>query len=159
MLITAIVQSFYTLNSSTHRIDRDLQLGGMTFFMAISFLPIPILAFVLTTRRRCGKIQRFGSGGWAAKFTIIFAAAFFLCLGAAFRAGTMYKEPRSKKDPAWYNSKACLYVFDFTLEILVVYTYLIGRVDLRFYVPERHAPGQEKDSENANVQALRGSVG
>lgn len=135
MLITSIVQSFYTLNSNTHRIDRDLQLGGMTFFMAISFLPFPILAYVLVTRRNCYGIQRFGTGGWPMKFTIVAGAAFFLCLGASFRAGTMYKQPQPKEYPAWYDDKACLYVFDFTLEIIVVYIYLIGRVDLRFYVP------------------------
>ena len=123
--------------------------------MAISFLPFPILAFVLTTRRSRDKIQRFGSGSWAAKFTIVLTAATFLCLGAAFGAGTMYKEPRPKEYPAWYDDKACLYVFDFTLEILVVYTYLIGRVDLRFHIPGHHVPCQEKESENSNVQTLR----
>ncbi|EDO03176.1 hypothetical protein SS1G_05656 [Sclerotinia sclerotiorum 1980 UF-70] len=49
-------------------------------------------------------------------------------------AGTAYK-PREIDDPAWYHSKACFYIFDFGIEIVVLYVYAAMRVDRRFIVP------------------------
>ncbi|KAL2004012.1 hypothetical protein VTN02DRAFT_1075 [Thermoascus thermophilus] len=136
MLITVTVQSFYTLNRNTHRIDRDIQLYGSTYFAAISFLPFPILAYVVLAPRKGGRIDHFGTGRWRTKILIVCAAGFLLCLGASFRAGTSFKTPRPADNPAWYHHKACFYIFNFTLELLVVYIYLLGRVDQRFYVPD-----------------------
>src|SRR5699024_6752851 len=134
MVITVTVQSFYTLNNNTRRIDRDIQLYGSTYFTVFSFLPLPILAFVLFVPRRSGqRFDNFGEGSWAAKASVIATAAFCLCLGAAFRTGTTYKDPRPMNDPAWYHHKACFYVFNFGLEAFVVYLYLFSRVDKRLY--------------------------
>lgn len=44
--------------------------------------------------------------------------------------------PRPATNPPWYDSKACFYCFNFTIEIFVIFTYLIGRIDRRFYVPD-----------------------
>lgn len=152
MLITVVVQSFYTLNPNTHRIDRDIQLYGQSYFLMFSFLPFAILAYTLLAPRRNGEpIDHFGKGSWTAKFLVVGVTSFLLCLGATFRAATNYKSPRPLNDPAWYDSKACFYVFNFTLEILVVYIYLLGRVDQRFYVPDgsskvRHYVGLPEES-------------
>lgn len=135
MLITAVVQSFYTLNKNTKRIDRDIQLYGQTFYAIIAFLPFPLvlggLAIPRTTR-----IEKFGSGRFRSKIYILLLSSALLTLGAAFRVGINYKTPRPRNDPAWYHSKACFYIFNFTVEIIVVYLYVALRVDTRFYVPD-----------------------
>lgn len=136
MLITVTVQSFYTLNNNTRRIDRDIQLYGSTYFTAISFLPFPILAYVVLAPRKGERIDNFGTGSWRSKILILCVTSFLLCLGASFRAGTSFKTPRPANNPAWYHHKACFYIFNFTLELLIVYIYLLGRVDQRFYVPD-----------------------
>jgi len=59
-----------------------------------------------------------------------------LCLGASFRAATNYKNPRPRDDPAWYDAKWCFYFFNFTVEIVVVFLYIVLRVDRRFHIPD-----------------------
>ena len=50
--------------------------------------------------------------------------------------------PRPREDPAWYQSKACFYVFNFVVEIIVIFLYVAVRVDQRFWVPNNsHAAG------------------
>lgn len=43
--------------------------------------------------------------------------------------------PRPRNDPAWYHSQACFYIFNFGIEIIVVYLYVLVRVDRRFHIP------------------------
>lgn len=135
MVITVVVQSLYTLNDNTHRIDRDVQLAGTTYFAVISFLPIPIVILVLLFSHG-RQIESFGSGSWYAKGFTVLLSGILLCLGASFRAGTLYRPLRPVTDPAWYQSKACFYVFDFALDWLVVMVFLLARVDKRFWVPD-----------------------
>jgi hypothetical protein len=135
MLITVVVQSFYTLNPNTRRIDHDVQFYGLAYFVMFSFLPLPILAYSLLAPRG-EQIDHFGRGSWSAKFVIVGVAGVLLCLGASFRAATTYMSPRPLNNPPWYDDKACFYVFNFTIEIIVVYLFLLGRVDQRFYVPD-----------------------
>ena len=134
MLITSVVQSFYTLNANTHRIDRDILLYGGTVFMVISFLPIPLVLIGLVLPRTT-RLEKFGSGRFRSKIAILVAAPVTLCLGASFRAGTNYMTPRPIAHPAWYHSKACFYLFNFTVEVIVVLLYVAVRVDRRFWVP------------------------
>ncbi|KAJ9249913.1 hypothetical protein DTO207G8_6393 [Paecilomyces variotii] len=137
MLITVTVQSFYTLNTNTRRIDRDVQLYGSTYFMTVSFLPFVIIAYILLAPRSdTQRIEKFGKGRWRTKIRLLCATTFLLCLGASFRCGTSYKNPRPATDPAWYQHKACFYIFNFGVEICTVYIYLFGRFDQRFYVPD-----------------------
>lgn len=134
MVITATVQSFYTLNPHIKRIDRDLQLTASTYLLFISFLPIPMVVFGLIVPRKT-RLEKFGSGRWRSKITILLASAFLLCLGAAFRSATAYKNPRPRNDPAWYHAKWCFYFFNFVIETIVIYLYLLVRVDRRFHIP------------------------
>ncbi|KAI9803388.1 MAG: hypothetical protein M1833_000907 [Piccolia ochrophora] len=134
MLITCTVQSFYTLNRNTRRIDRDVQLYGQTWFTIAAFLPLPLIFAALVVPRQT-RVEKFGSGRWRSKIVILLTAAVLLTLGSAFRAGTNYRTPRPRADPAWYHSKACFYIFNFVVEILVVALYAVVRVDLRFHVP------------------------
>lgn len=139
-IITVVVQSFYTLDSNIHRIDLDVQHVVGIYFAFISFLPIPLVVLrVILTKK--SPTEKFGEGHFRTKiFTLIFTS-FILCLGASFRAGILFY-PRPRNDPAWYHSKACFYLFNFTIEIIVVFLYAVIRVDKRFHVPNgSHGPG------------------
>ncbi|KIW21387.1 hypothetical protein PV08_01967 [Exophiala spinifera] len=135
MVISAIVQSFYTLSPNIHRIDRDLQITASTYLLFISFLPIPMVVCGLIVPRKT-RLEKFGTGRWRTKVAILLASSMLLCLGASFRSATTYKNPRPRDDPAWYDAKWCFYFFNFTVEIIVIFLYLILRVDRRFHVPD-----------------------
>ena len=141
MVITTVIQQFYTPNANTHRIDRDIVLYGGTFYAFVSFLPIPITLISLAIPRK-GRTQKFGEGRFRNKIYILLLAAALLCLGASFRVGTNYKTPRPKNDPPGYYSKACFYIFNFVVEIIVILLYVVVRVDKRFWIPNgSHAAG------------------
>ncbi len=136
MLITAVIQSFYTLNGNTKRIDRDIQLYGQTFYAIISFLPIPlvIIGFIIPRKQNP---EKFGIGRWRHKISILLVSTVLLCLGASFRVGANYAGgTRPASDPAGYQSKACFYLFNFTVEVAVITLYIVVRVDKRFHVPD-----------------------
>ena len=136
-LIISVIQSFYSLNDNTKRIDRDILLYGQTFYSVISFLPIPMVLAALVLPRTT-RTEKFGHGRFRTKIAILMFTSFLLCLGASFRAGVNYAGgERPATDPAPYQSKACFYIFQFTVEIIVIYLYIIIRVDKRFYVPDK----------------------
>ena len=147
MVITATVQSFYTLDLNIKRIDRDLQLAAATYLMFIAFLPIPMVVLGLVVPRKT-RVEKFGLGRWRTKIAILLTSSTLLCLGAAFRCGTSYKDPRPRNDPAWYHAKWCFYFFNFTVEICVVYLFLFLRVDRRFHIPN----GSKGPGDYANNQ-------
>jgi len=134
MVITVTVQSFYTLDLNIKRIDRDLQLVATTYFTFISFLPIPMVVLGLIIPRKT-RVEKFGTGRWRSKVTILLTSATLLCLGAAFRTGTSFGAPRPSNDPAWYQARWCFYFFNITVEVAVVYLYIVLRVDRRFHIP------------------------
>jgi hypothetical protein len=155
MVITCVIQSSYTLNANTLRIDRDIQLYGQTYFSIISFLPLPLVLLVLLSPNR-KRIQEVGSGSWVVKVFIVGLVSCLLCLGASFRAGTSWMSPRPVTRPAWYHSKACFYIFNFTIDFLVVVIFFVARVDQRFWVPNgsskvRHYRRDEGSEENAQA--------
>lgn len=135
VLITSVVQNFYTLRPRTKFIDRALQLYGSTLFAVISSLPIVIVLLVLATSRG-RRPEKFGTGRMSYKIAILLTGSALVSLGAWYRCGTAWLTPvpRSQPLPAYY-SKACFYMFNFAVEILTVYLYAITRVDLRFHVP------------------------
>jgi hypothetical protein len=135
IVITGTVQSFYTLRPRTRTIDRDLQLYGSTLFAIISFLPIVILAVALAIPRRSGP-EKFGQGRLRTKIIVLFIGSFLVSLGAVFRCATSWEKPVPMSRPRpEYFSKACFYIFNFAVEITVVYLYAAMRIDRRFHVP------------------------
>ncbi|KAJ5256841.1 Protein of unknown function DUF3112 [Penicillium angulare] len=161
MMITTVIQSMYTLNTNIQRIDRDIQLYGVTYFAIVSFLPVPIVLAVLLFSR--GKrIEEFGSGSWSAKVLIVLTASVLLCLGASFRAETTWMPAHLATSPPWYDHKACFYVFDFGIDISVVLLFLFTRVDRRFWVPNGsskvrtyyHDGAEEKNTAPAAAQVV-----
>jgi hypothetical protein len=145
--ITAIVQSFYTLRPRTHFIDRALQLYGTTFLAVIAFLPLPILiiAFAVPQQQRR---DAFGVGALRTNVAILLMGTVLVCLGASYRAGTMWLTPVPKREPLPdYYHKAAFYTVNFGVEIFTVYLYAIARVDRRFHIPDgARGPGSYSQS-------------
>ncbi|OHE92272.1 hypothetical protein CORC01_12441 [Colletotrichum orchidophilum] len=141
MTITITIISFYTRNPSTLHTARIIQLLSGTSLAALAFLPIPILIATLLAPRR-SLHEPFGKGSLRTKLILVFFTATLLSLGAGFRVGVSYTTPRPASDPAWYHQKACYYVFNYVIELIVVYTYALNRCDRRFHIPNgSSAPG------------------
>ncbi|POS77378.1 hypothetical protein DHEL01_v204230 [Diaporthe helianthi] len=136
MVITATVHSFFTLDPTARRIDRDIQLFVGTFLAVLSFLPVPVTLITLVAPRACPRPEKFGQGRQRTKIGLLLFTSTILALGAGFRIGVNFTTPRPAADPAWYHSKACFYCFNFVIELLVVYTYAIARFDRRYHVPD-----------------------
>jgi hypothetical protein len=133
-LITAVIQTFFTLSTNTRRIDHDIQLVGTTYFAVYAFMPIPMVLIALVIPRKA-RLEKFGSGRFRSKIAILLVATALLTLGAGFRSGGLYVAyPRDH--PAWYQSKACFYLFNFTIDITVLLLFVVLRIDQRFHVPD-----------------------
>jgi hypothetical protein len=140
MVITVTVQSFFTLDVATRLADRDVQLFASTFLATLAFLPIPIVAIAWLVPR-ASRVEKFGEGRFRTKIRLLLFTSALLTLGAGFRTGAAFA-PRPITSPAWYHSQACYYIFNYGLELIVVYTYALARFDRRFHVPDgSSAPG------------------
>ena len=152
-LIAGVIVQFYVLDGENAALI--IQKFGSTLFAATAFLPIPIVIVSSLARlhphiRKTKTIDKFGEGSMRAKIAIVLVSAFFLTLGAAFRAATTLIEPiplrtGSPPRPAprpGYLSKAAFYVFNFLIEICITLFWLAIRIDKRFYIPDgAHGPG------------------
>ena len=134
VLIALTVVTFYTLDPSLRMVARDLQWYGQSVFLFICVLPLPLLAGNFLIKRKQA-LDKFGSGRHRTKVAVLASSAALLTLGAAFRTGTNFLPPRPREDPAWYQSKACFWVFYFAIEVVVIWLYVAVRVDRRFHVP------------------------
>ncbi|KAK1855339.1 hypothetical protein CCHR01_01960 [Colletotrichum chrysophilum] len=158
MTIVPTVLTFYTLDASVRQKARQIQLFSGTYLALLAFLPIPIVGLAAAFPKS-GKPEPFGSGSLRTKMVLVLGTAALLTLGAGFRIGVNFTTPRLASNPAWYHQKACYYVFNYVLEIIVVYTYTLSRFDRRFYVPNgAKGPGdyaagftmQHAESQNTN---------
>lgn len=155
MVITATVDSFFTLDANTRRIDRDIQLFSGTFLTVLAFLPIPITLLAVITPR-AHRPEKFGQGRQRTKIWLLLFTATILTLGAGFRIGVNFTTPRPASDPAWYHSKACFYCFNFVIELTVVYSYAITRFDRRYHVPNgSRGPGHYSGERVDGSKGLR----
>lgn len=140
MVISASVSLFFTLSLTERERDRVIQLFAGTFLAAVAFLPIPVVLASLLAPRNT-RVEKFGQGRFRTKIALLTSTALALTVGAGFRVGTGFAAPPASR-PAWFDSKACFYAFNFGLEFLVVFAYAVARVDRRFYVPNgSFAPG------------------
>ncbi|GKT59331.1 family C-like G-protein-coupled receptor protein [Colletotrichum tofieldiae] len=132
--VTALTVSFYTLVPEHLHDCRIVQLFTSTTLALIAFLPIPILlcaAFYPGLRRP----EPFGYGSLTTKIILVLATATLLTIGAAYRCAVNYAV-RPVWFPGWWHHKACYYVFNYDLELVVVFAYALMRFDLRFHVPD-----------------------
>lgn len=165
--ITAVVQNFYTLRPRTKFIDHALQLYGQTFLAVISSLPILIVGLALALPRKT-PLEKFGHGKHSTKIAVLLTGTTLVTLGTWYRCGTSWQTPVPRSQPLpGYFAKPCFYIFNFGVEILLLYLYAIMRMDLRFHVPNgAKGPGDyaittaveldEERGEEASTKALRG---
>jgi hypothetical protein len=164
--ITSVVQNFYTLRPRTKFIDRALLLYGQTFFAVVSSLPILIVGLALALPHRT-RPEKFGAGKMSIKITVLLAGSTLATLGAWYRCGTSWQTPilQSQPMPAYF-AKAAFYVFNFGVEILILYFYALMRVDIRFHVPNgakgagsytlgAAEKGDEEEGDSTSMKALR----
>lgn len=140
MVISASISLFFTLSPASRARDRDVQLFAGTCLAVVAFLPIPVALASLAVPRRT-RVEKFGQGRFRTKMRLLLCSASLLTLGAGFRMGAAFAAP-PVSSPAWFDSKACFYAFNFGLEFLVVFAYAVARFDRRFHVPNgSYAPG------------------
>lgn len=138
MVITATIYLHYTLDMHKLGQCRDILLVGGTYMAWFSFLPFPVLALTLFLPRRSSSFpaEEIGTtGSFNSKLLIVGTAALLLCAGASFRDATNFLPQRLASNPHTIQNKPCFYIFNFTVEILVLYMFLITRIDRRFWVP------------------------
>jgi hypothetical protein len=155
-VITCFVQSLYTLDPYKRQVDHAFTLYAGTFFLVAAFFPVPFvgviyLAFGAKRKEGGGRVpvqdndkttdhtiqpQRPRMAGSVTRGScVLVAGALLLTLGAGFRTGVAYAPARPAADAAWFDSKACFYLFNFATELGVIYLYAVTRVDRTFYVP------------------------
>jgi hypothetical protein len=133
-VITSVVISFYTLNTHTRTICRDIQLAALTYVLLFTCLPIFHMVAVISFPKSDDE-ELFGEGSMRSKSMIVSASSALCILIAGFKTGTSWSPAPPLTDPAWYDSKASFYIFDFTIEILILSLLTFSRIDKRFFIP------------------------
>ncbi|KNG91380.1 hypothetical protein ANOM_000420 [Aspergillus nomiae NRRL 13137] len=134
MVITSTVVSLYTLNMHTRSQCRDVQLAAITYLLIFTCLPLVqvSIAFILP---RSPQEDPFGQGRTTTKAIIVIISSCLCILIAGFKAGANWSPPQPVTNPPWYDSKACFYVFNFVLEIMILSLLTFSRFDRRFHIP------------------------
>lgn len=143
MVLVVESQSFLAISASILRIDRDIELFVLTWYLFVALVPLLVVLLALGLPRS-SYIDKFGSGRFRWKYAILTASSSLLILSAGWRCGTGFAYPlRQPARRPWYFSSACYYVFVPMLEIMVLILYLAVRIDQRFHVPDGAAgPGE-----------------
>ncbi|KAF7554810.1 hypothetical protein G7Z17_g2663 [Cylindrodendrum hubeiense] len=150
MMIIVMIYSFYTLDASVRSTIRTLQLFSATYFAVLAILPVLITVPTILLPRE-GPIENFGQGSMRTKVRLVIFTSLLLTLGAGFRAGIAYYV-RPATNPAWFHHKACFYLFNFGIEITVVYLYALIRFDRRFYIPNGSSgPGDYSQMQEMDI--------
>ena len=154
LIIVLTVDSFFTLDPAIHSYAKWIQRGAILFLFIVAALPLFILplAFSLPSHSNA---ETFGHGDLKSKAIVLLIGSCLCTTIAGFKVGTNWSAPRPADNPAWYDSKAAFYVFNFTLEILILYLYIGIRVDKRFHVPD----GSSKSKSYATAQRAESEDG
>ncbi|KAJ5087588.1 hypothetical protein N7456_011204 [Penicillium angulare] len=145
MILTVIIQSFFTLNIKTHLIDRDIQLYALTLFAVISSIPLPVAFLALISTNVGGESNLFRYRNPISRAALLLFVTFFVCLGATYRCATTWLEPVSLKRPEPdYMNLGCFYVFYFAIDFIVIFAHAVGRVD-RLYIEVNECSEAKED--------------
>jgi hypothetical protein len=133
-VIAAVVITVYTLNLHTKSVCRDIQLAALTYLLIFTCLPLfhVVLAAV---QSKSDEEETFGEGSMRSKSIIVTLSSCLCVIIAGFKTGANWSPVRPITDPDWYDSKASFYIFDFTMEILILCVLTFSRIDKRFFVP------------------------
>lgn len=154
MVVTATTQSFFTTDKNIARMDVDMQRGASSYFLLVALLPLIITTFALLYPQTT-EPDHFGKRSFLHKSVVVMIASALLALGAGFRTGTSFYsfKPEWAANPPWWMAKWCFYVFNFTVELIVVWMYLALRIDLIFHIPDgSHGPGSYSAGQNEMME-------
>ena len=135
MVITSAVLTAYTLNLHTKQVCRDIQLAAITYLLVFTCLPAVHVALAVFLPR-AQQAEHFGQGSMKSKVIIITCTGSLCMLIAGFKSGSSWMPLRPVTNPPWYDSKACFYIFNFSLEILLLCILTFSRIDKRFHIPD-----------------------
>jgi hypothetical protein len=135
LIILAVVWSFYTLNMHILETMAWIQKGVIIYIVVIAISPWFLLAASVLPPRSPTN-QNFGKGNTSAKLLIVAASTGLTTIIAGFKIGTAYSTQHLATDPAWYDSRAAFYCFNFMLEVFILCLFVGTRIDQRFYVPD-----------------------
>ncbi|KAH8681938.1 hypothetical protein BX600DRAFT_32866 [Xylariales sp. PMI_506] len=135
MVITCTVHMLYTLDLTARARDRDVQLFAGTYLAFLSFFPAPAVTLAaLIPRSGDRRVEKFGQGRFRTKVRLLLFTSLLLTVGAGFRIGTNFN-PAPQDAPRWYDHRACYYVLNYGIEIIVSALYAAVRFDRRFHIP------------------------
>ncbi|KAG8532928.1 uncharacterized protein KY384_002806 [Bacidia gigantensis] len=134
LLVGFTVGAYYTLDKEFLKASRDISIYGSTVFATTSVLPLFILPAILAVRTRAHE-ENFGHGSLLSKVVIVLFGTMTMACGQWYRTGTTYANPHPRAHPALYQAKGAFYVFYFTMDVVVIWSYLLLRMDRRFWVP------------------------
>lgn len=133
---------------------------AQTYFLIIAVEPVFLLTYAMT---RSGQPQDpFGRGSWNGKALVLALGLIFTIAQAGFRAGTTWTTAPPASNPAWWDSKAAFYCFNFAMDVCILFTYLVGRIDQRFHIPNgANGPmsyskiSEEETKSNGSVEEMK----
>ena len=133
MLIVMTVDSFFTLDPAIHSYALWIQRSAILYLFLVAATPLILLAIAFLLPPTSD--ETFGKHSMRTKGIILLAGSCICTTIAGFKVGTLWSDPRAITNPAWYDSKAAFYVFNFTLEIVLLVIYISSRIDHKFHVP------------------------
>ncbi|KAG8531290.1 uncharacterized protein KY384_002918 [Bacidia gigantensis] len=133
IILGFVVSSYYTLDRKKLNDAKAGSFAGGTYNAFTSLIPIFLILISYHIPRK--ETRNFGKGSMSTKVLILLYGSLALATGFWFRVGSGYMAPRPVNEPPPWFSKACFYIFYFTIEVSIIWGYLIMRIDLRFYMP------------------------
>jgi hypothetical protein len=109
---------------------------AQTYFLVIATTPALLLGYAII-KARSNPVDPFGRGSWNTKAMILATSTALAMIEAGFRCGTTWTTAPLASDPAWWDSKAAFYCFNFMIDVLLLSLFLVGRIDRRFHVPNK----------------------
>jgi hypothetical protein len=132
--IISLTLEFFTLNPKTQTTARHLLFFGGSYNLFLCIFPIFVVGLASSIPSPT-PMEKFGAGRFRYKVILLLFAAFTLSVGTLIRLiGAAWIFPIDA--PGLIDSKTTFYTTGFMLEIIVVFVYAVGRIDLKFHVPD-----------------------
>jgi hypothetical protein len=155
LLLTSVVEAFYTLNTDVLQIDRNIELYGLTTFAVFAFLPILIIILTYSLPHPAATNTAFAYGNGKVKVAILMIGSGLIAFGAWYRVGVSYLDPVSiLKTLPGVLGIVPFYVVNFTVEVLTLAIYALGRLDRCFDCKDTG-----RDADHDLVEASRCDAG
>lgn len=158
---TNLIVSFFSVGNLDRLETTDNLLKfGAGYNMFLAAFPVIVVTGCLCVPGP--EPERFGTGSLRVKVGLLFFGSFLMMVGHAIRVFTIVNREPPGTDSVIYG-KAVFYTTGFMFELLVVAAYAVGRVDLRFHVPNGSSgPGDysgDKDGGDYSVEEIETIVG